>query len=310
MAQHQGTGRRAGASAAAALETESPEAPGLVLDQIRSAFETFGLNGHQARVLVALFRLGPASPAQLARLAGVHRTSAYPVLQELRARGLAQQVPGQSALWTSSGRDEVLDLLRTAHEERLREVTHRIEVTRQLLSRAIPDAGNHTVPYVQIISSASHARSLYDRLLAEAEEEVLVLNRPPYSNARDGARADRSFVEVFGRDEVNPVVLAALGRGVSIRVLYEAASWEDPEAGSFRAAMAAYHHAGVRGRVVDDLPMKLVTADRRATLFALADPVPREVGFPLNLLVEHGGYAAYQTDAFEHRWATARPCPE
>lgn len=304
----QGRGRRPGASAALALETENPEAPELVLEQIRSAFEAFGLNGHQARVLLALLRLGPAGPAQLGRLAGVHRTSAYPVLQELRARGLAQQVPGQSTMWTSPGRDEVLDLLRTAHEERLREVKSRIEVARDLLAQAIPDAGAQAVPYVQIISSAAHARSLYDRLLAEAEDEVLVLNRPPYSNARDRTKADRSHVEALGRDEVNPVVLGALERGVSIRVLYEASAWADPEAGSFRAAMGAYHRAGVKGRVVDELPMKLVTADRRATLFALADPVPREVGFPMNLLVEHDGYSAYQADAFEHRWATARRC--
>lgn len=306
----QASGTRTGASAAVALETESPDAPELVLDQVRSAFEGFGLNGHQARVLLALLRLGSAGPAQLARLAGVHRTSAYPVLQELRTRGLAQQVPGQSALWTSPGRDEVLNLLRIAHEERLREVKSRIEATRELLAEALPDTHAPAVPYVQIISSAAHARSLYDRLLSEAEHEVLVLNRPPYSNAVERNKADRSFVEASGRDEVNPVVLEALARGVSIRVLYEAASWEDPDAESFRTSMAAYHRAGVQGRVVDELPMKLVTADRRATLFALADPVLREVGFPMNLLVEHDGYAAFQADAFEHRWATARPCPE
>ena len=134
--------------------------------------------------------------------------------------------------------------------------------------------------------------------------EVLVLNRAPYSGAAEKAKADRSFVEALGRDEVNPAVLEALARGVSIRVLYEAASWEDPEAESFRASMAAYHRAGVQGRVVDELPMKMVTADRRATLFALADPVLREVGFPMNLLVEHEGYAAFVADAFEFRWAT------
>lgn len=292
-------------------EPEGPQhAPELVLDQIRSAFEAFGLNGHQARVLLALLRLGSASPAQLARLAEVHRTSAYPVLQELRARGLAQQVPGQSAVWTSPGADEVLNLLRTAHEERLREVKSRIEATRELLAQVVPDTQAPTVPYVQIISTAAHARTLYDRLLAEAEHEVLVLNRPPYSAAVERNKADRSFVESSGRDEVNPVVLDALARGVSIRVLYEASSWKDPEAESFRASMAAYHRAGVQGRLVDELPMKLVMADRRATLFALADPVMREVGFPMNLLVEHEGYAALQADAFEHRWASARPCPK
>lgn len=62
--------------------------------------------------------------------------------------------------------------------------------------------------------------------------------------------------------------------------------------------------------MVDELPVKMAMADRRAALFALADPVLREVGFPMNLRVEHAGYAAFQADAFAHRWATARPCPK
>lgn len=299
----------AAVSLEASLEAEGQDVPERVLDQIRSAFETFGLNGHQARVLLAVLRLGSASPAQLARLAGVHRTSAYPVLQELRMRGLAQQVPGETTLWTSPGAEEVLNLLRSAHEEQLREVKTRIASTRELLATAIPDTRASAVPYLQIISTAAHARSLYDRLLAQAEQEVLVLNRPPYSAATERNKNDRSFAEASGRDEVNTAVLDALDRGVSIRVLYEAASWEDPDAESFRSSMGAYHRAGVQGRVVDQLPMKLVMADRRVTLFALADPMLREVGFPMNLLVEHAGYAAYQADAFEQRWASARPCP-
>ena len=309
MGRGAGQAKRTGASAATALETASPDAPDAVLDRIRTSFESFGLNGHQARVLLALLRMGSGSPAQLARVAGVHRTSTYPVLQELRARGLAQQLAGESALWTSPGRDETLNLLRAYHEQRLREVKDRIETTRDLLAEVIPDSSAPTVPYVQLVASASRARAIYDRLISEAEKEVLVLNRPPFSGAVDRSRSERAAAETTGRDEVAPVVLDALRRAVSIRVLYEASSWDDRGAESFRAAMGTYHEAGVQGRIVDDLPMKMVLADRKTTLFAPADPVMREIGFPMNLLVEHEGYSAFQADAFDYRWERARPCP-
>ena len=285
---------------------EAGAAPDFVLEQVRNTFEELGLNGHQARVLLALLRLGTAGPAQLARLADIHRTSAYPVLQELRVRGLAQQVPDQPGQWTSLGVG-VLDRLLRDHEERLRRLTERVEATRAHVEAIVPASAPTAVPYIQIVATAPHAREVYDRLLATAEQEFLVLSRPPYSAALERSPADRESAEARAREEVNPAVLDALGRGVRIRVLYEGASWEDPAATAFRAAMGAYHAAGVEGRLVDELPMKLVIADRRAALFALADPVLREVGFPMNVLVEHAGYCSYQADAFDRRWAEARP---
>jgi sugar-specific transcriptional regulator TrmB len=291
-----------------ALPADASPAPAspVVLEQVRNTLEQLGLNGYQARVLLALMRLGSAGPAQLARVADIHRTSSYPVLQELRARGLVQQVPGQ-ALWTTPGADEVLRRLLSDNEERMQRLTERVESTRSELAKLLPADPTMSGPYMQIVATAVHARELYDRLLDEAHTEFLVLNRPPYSAAVERTADDRAASEAGGRDEVNPAVLAALERGVEIRVLYEAAQWNEPSAESFRAAMAAYHAAGVQGRITGELPMKLVISDREAALFALADPVLREVGFPMNLLVEHAGYCEFQAEAFDHRWATATP---
>ena len=284
------------------------DAPVARLDQVRNTFEELGLNGYQARVLLALLRVGSAGSAQLAHLADIHRTSVYPVLQELRLRGLVQQVAGQSGLWTTPGHDEVVRALMADNEERLRRVAERAEVARDELAKLVPAEPDATaVPYLQNVATAAQARDVYERLLAEARTEFLVLNRPPYSAAVDRSAAARAAAETKGRDEVNPAVIAALDRGVEIRVLYEAGAWHDPEAVSFREAMAAYHAAGVQGRAVDVLPMKVVISDRRLALFALADPVMREIGFPMNFLVEHAGYCEFQADAFDHRWESATP---
>ena len=278
-----------------------------LLVKIRDDFEEFGLNGYQARILLALLRVGSAAPPYLAQLAGVHRTSAYPVLEELRAKGVAQQLPGKAAVWTTLGPGEVLERLLAAQQDRLRAIERKMEETRRALDKVASHSPATPAPYLQLLSSATQARSIYDRLLAESEVEFLVLNRPPYSAATDPTRAERAARDAGGRDEVNPAVIEALRRGVAIRVLYQATQWDAADAGPFREAMGHYHAAGVQGRVVDELPMKLVVSDRRVALLALTDPVLPEVGFPANLHIEHAGYAAFQADAFEHRWATARP---
>lgn len=292
---------------------QGPAAPAsvsdLVLNRVRNDFEDLGLNGYQARVLVALLRVGSAPPPYLAQLANVHRTSAYPVLEELRSKGLAFQLPGKTAVWSTPGHDEVLARLLEAQEERVRALQEKQAETAAALARIVPDesSGQSSVPHIQVVSSAAQARSIYERLLAEAEDEFLVLNRPPYSVAADRTKRQRTATDATSRDEVNQGVLDALDRGVSFRVLYQAAQWDDPDAESFRSAMGVYHDAGVDGRVVDELPMKLVIADRQNSLLALADPVLPEVGFPTNLFIEHPGYAGYQAAAFDALWADARP---
>lgn len=299
--------RKAAASGAAQASPDTPAGVLTQLERLQRDFEEFGLNGYQARVLVSLLRLGSAGAAQLAQVAGVHRTSAYPVLQELRARGLAQQLPGESAMWTTPGYEAILGRLREDHVERFHSIESRIDEARELLAQVVPEGPAQSTPYVQLLSSAAQARGAYDRLLNEAEREFLVLNRPPYSEAAQAKRSERVETEALGRDEVNPAVLDALARGVSIRVLYEAPAWEDSSATSFREAMGRYHAAGVDGRLADRLPIKLALTDRHTALVALTDAVLPDVGFPTNLLIEHPGFAEFHADAFDCQWEHSIP---
>jgi sugar-specific transcriptional regulator TrmB len=265
---------------------------GPIPESLLHEFEQLDLSPYEARVLLALLRLGSANTAHLARHSGVPRTSTYQVLEELNRKGLAQRMSVEGpAVWASPGRDEVFDRLDAAQEERLRQHRARTANLRDVLARTFPEAPEAAGPYVHVIQGASQVSTIYERLLAEAQEELLVFNRPPYS---------------FPRDEVNDAVLDALRRGVKARALYQDPQWNDPEAEPFRRAMARYH-AAVEGRLVDDLPIKLALADRKLALLAMTDPVLPEVGFPTTLLVEHPGFAALQAEAFERLWATATP---
>lgn len=258
---------------------------------VQRDFEAFGLSGYEARVLVSLLRAGVATPAELARLSGVHRTSAYPVLEELAAKGLADVRAGKTAVWASPGTEEVLARLKAMEEERLKGLNDRLDQTRTALSRLVPDAPAAAIPNAQIVRGAAQVRRIYERLLREAHSEVLVFNRPPYT---------------WAPGRTNAVVLETLKRGVKARVVYQRVELEGPDADGFRDETTAYLKAGVKARVVDELPIKLVIVDRESVLFAMPDPFS-DSAFPTNLVVEHPGFVAMQVHGFEAVWNNAEP---
>lgn len=256
-------------------------------------FEQLGLSPYEARVLLALMRLGSANTAHLARVAQVPRTSTYQILEELNVKGLAQRVSVRGpAIWATPARSEVFDRIDANEEERLRDHRRRTLRLRELVEEQLPDESIGAGPYVHVVQGAHQVSSIYERIVGQAREELLVFNRPPYSE---------------GAEQVSPAVMSALRQGLTSKVLYERAQWEHENSAGFREAMAVYHRAGVEARLVDDLPLKLAIVDRKVALLAMADPVLPEIGFPTTLLVEHPGYAALQADAFEARWSTATP---
>lgn len=260
-------------------------------ETIRRNLEELGLNGYEARVLLALLEVGSASAPDLARLAGIHRTSVYPVLQELSARGLAQPLPGPKPVWASPGRDEVLERLKAPQEEHLRALASRIDQTRELLTEVAPPVSG-PLPYLHFIRGAAQTKATYNRFLKEATTEVLVCNRPPYS---------------WTPGQTNRAVLAMLARKVAVRALYDAAGLQSPEAAAFRREHEGYMAAGVEARVVDRLPIKLVVVDRRIAMVAMADSNAPDAGYPDVLHIDNPSYAEAHAAIFEHYWSIGWP---
>lgn len=278
---------------------QPPAGTGPLPEALCREFEELGLNPSEARVTLALLHLGTAKSTELAKVAAVPRTSIYQLIQTLQDKGLVLRVPGEGpALWATPGRDKVLDRLHTAlaaaQEARLQQHNQRTARVREMLAETVPESPPVALPYVHLLTCPLEVRQCHERLLTEAEFEVLVFNRPPYSTV---ART------------TNAAAMHCLARGVTMRVLYQAAQVEDPEASAFRASVELYQEAGVQGRVVDELPAKLLVVDRKVALLAMDDPFVVDAGFPVTLLIEHPGFTAVQVAGFENFWAGARPVP-
>lgn len=263
-----------------------------LLEGLQEDFEAFGLSGYEARVFLALLQLGSAPASELARVAGLGRTNVYPTIDALHAKGLAEAVPGKTGVWSAPDRDDALDRLFRREEQRLAELKMRQERARERLRALGPPRSTVPVPYVHSIRGAEDTKACFERLLTTARSEVVVFNRPPYS---------------WSPGQVNTIIFDTLARGIRIRSLYQAAQLAERDAEAFRAAHEEYHEAGVEARVVEELPIKLAVADRAAVLLAMADPIAPQVGFPTNLLVEHPGFAAFASAAFDQYWGRAVP---
>lgn len=287
----------AAASDDAGLRPEAEGAlPGPLPEALPRELAELGLSPYEARILLALLQLGSATTLQLARLSRVPRTSTYQVLEELSAKRLAERLPGGGpAVWASPGLDDVLERLDATQEERLRQHRSRSARVREMLVELLPESPSVALPYVHFLHGAVQVKRVYEQMLGEATCELVMFTRPPYT---------------WALGKPNPVVLETLTRGIRARVLYQASQWADPAAEAFRAEMQAYHDAGVEARLAEDLPIKLTVVDRRVTLIVMTDPVSVESGYPTTLHVEHPGFSAVQADAFEQRWAAARPLME
>ena len=252
--------------------------------------EDFRLTAREAKVLTALIQLGSASVSQLSRFVGIERANMYRVLEALGQRRLVVQATAPDRTWSTPGRDEVVEILLAEEDARHRSVRAQAEHARQVLAALAPEAPQAALPYIQLVSQASEVGRLYDRLLDEAESEILVCNKAPYGGSTMKLR---------------PSVVNALMRGVASRALYESYELDAAGAEALRQTRLVYHEVGVEGRVVDRLPIRLAVFDRRRVLLAMNDPLLPD-RFPTNLFVDHPDFAEFAVLSFEQMWSSAR----
>ena len=279
-----------------AAPTAAPTPTASAAEALTKQLEDLGLSPNEARVMLAMLRLGRASTTMLAGEAGVPRTTIYQVLDGLAARHLAERLPGADwpAVWTSPGREVVMDRLIAAEEERLASYRTAAARVRDRLAEVIPDEPTAPMPYVHLLHGATGVKRTYDQLLNEAAGELLMFTRGPFA---------------YRLGKPNQAVLDLLARGVRTRVLYQAVEWEHSSAEGYREEAAIYAQAGVESRLADSLPVKLVIVDRQVALVSMNDPTGLTADYPATLLVEHAGLAEVLADAFEQRWARSRPNP-
>ncbi|MFH9089109.1 LuxR family transcriptional regulator [Streptomyces sp. NPDC017673] len=141
--------------------------------------------------------------------------------------------------------------------------------------------GSAAAPATRTISGPEAVGDHYYRLKQAAQEEFSALGRPPFLLAPN-----------------EPMDEAAVGRGVRVRAVYAAASF-DTEAGW--QELGSLVSRGEEARIVPSLPIKLAIADRSAAMVSL-DLSP---GSAECLYTEAPPLLDALTEFFEHYWSAA-----
>ncbi|NUK23835.1 helix-turn-helix domain-containing protein [Streptomyces lunaelactis] len=223
---------------------------------------TLGLGKAEECAYEALLKERAAGAEELASLLGLPRERLDRALGHLVEHGLAlpaiegglpHPAAPAAAIRTLIHRRQAELHLRSAELERLRMSADQLAGRLMSGSPSAPEGGIEVVTGLRAIGERA------EYLLASAEHEVAILDRPPYVKGPHGDGGSRS--PALDID-------ALLDRGVEVRTVLDRDGLSYP--GRMRS-LTALAERGLRARVATGVPTKLIAVDRRITLLPPSD---------------------------------------
>ncbi|MFD8641906.1 LuxR family transcriptional regulator [Streptomyces zaomyceticus] len=264
------------------------------MEQARAQWRSLGLGDGELAVYEAL--LGPAqhdSRAALARSVGMTAHQVAAALAHLLERGFVHPAPAEARLPTAvSPATAIRNQIHLRRAQLLGASSDLETLTASVDRLAAEVLGRAAPPQRTGIETVSDGRAIADRvaaLLASAQSEVNLLDRPPYAaSASDGMPAPLAVTDL-------------VERGVRVRVVVDRAGLEFPGRARGLGELA---EQGVEIRVAPDLPTKLITVDRQVTLLPPTDAAdPTQAA----LVVNDALLGNALVPLFEEIWQRALP---
>ena len=159
-----------------------------------SLFRELGLTEYEARVYVALLRLGTGTAREIAETAGVPRTRIYDSVEALSERGLVDIQHASPKEFRPVSHETAMRQFQTEYEET-------IENLSDLLTDLEPAERQHEQTGVWAVTGRETVTERVLGFIAEAEEEVVYMG-----------------VEELLTDDIVAALAAAERRGVDIRL--------------------------------------------------------------------------------------------
>lgn len=258
--------------------------------ELVGALGELGLSRTESRLYVALAGTGRTTAAELARRAGVPRPKAYQALASLEGHGLVTSILGPVTHYVATPAEEGLPRLLEGLEEERRALARRESELAQRLAAVLPRASQEAPvaaggDYMEAISGRARLTETLERLVGEATEAVLLINRPPF---------------LIPRPRWNVAEIGALRRGVAVRAIYT------PDGVADRRRIAPLLAAGGQVRVLERVRMKLLICGPDRALISLRDAATGEQS-SLSTVVRHPDLVEPLRLLFEQHWSEATP---
>jgi DNA-binding CsgD family transcriptional regulator len=250
-----------------------------------------GLSEPQEQLYELLATASSRTEEELAKALGLSVEDVASGLVTLRGLGLAYADPGDGGTFSVAPVELSLDALVRARRDALDRAQ---TFGRDLAARAARTGSVHRPEQlVSVVVGHDAIGSLAQQLQRSATDEVLYLDRPPYYAPYAQAGTG-----------VNPEQQVSLQQGVRFRTVYDASLLDDA---AIVARMRREVSLGEEGRVLADLPLKLVVVDRTMAVVPLI--ADEEQGPPAALLVRPSVLVDSLVALFEALWKAATPLP-
>ncbi|SDM11275.1 Sugar-specific transcriptional regulator TrmB [Nonomuraea maritima] len=250
-------------------------------DDAPAVMEVVGITAFEERVYRAVLASPGITLQELVRRSQESSGRVQASLTRLRAKGLVTRLSGRSPRWTATNPGTALRSLARGvlgDLNRLADTADAMEAAFRAIGQD-PEGGGQ----FEVLAGPDELARWYVRLQQEAEEEVLIFDRPPYV-----------------LDYRNPLQGDRLREGVRYRTVYAPEAFQHPGALDELERMLS---SGEEARVLAGLPFKMVLIDRRQAIMPLhLDP-------PLNrsVLIRGSTMVVALAELFERLWAEAVP---
>ncbi|MFJ1757784.1 helix-turn-helix transcriptional regulator [Kitasatospora sp. NPDC088134] len=241
-----------------------------------------GLDEHAERLYTHLVGHGPADRAELAARCG---PLAVGSLELLQAAGLV--APDAEQRYTAAPPAVALEALLTGQRHALREAELTASMLTEAYRTATTGADRAHRDLVEVVAGRAAISHRVAQLQAGAERELLAL----VTGRHQVVAADETGAET-----------AAVARGVAYRVVLERRALDEP--GAARPLFEAMDRQQ-QIRVVENVPTKLIVADRELALVPLT--APSAATDPVALVVRAPALVAVLAVLFEQTWEWAHP---
>ncbi|MGX1544950.1 helix-turn-helix domain-containing protein [Streptomyces adustus] len=211
--------------------------------------EVLGLTAPQTQVYEHLVERQIGHPHQVAEELALEPDAVLEAMQRLNDLGLVAQDPKDSSLFSVIPPDLSLEALIRRKEgelQRIRLYTEGLTDRYRMAARR-----GQSDEIVDVIRGSREIGTCVDQLVCQARNQLEVLSRPPYLNGFSP-----------GREE-----LKALEGGLPTRVIYAKEALEQEGAAETLRTLGA---VGEQTRILPEVPVKLLMADRRLALVPLA----------------------------------------
>jgi sugar-specific transcriptional regulator TrmB len=248
------------------------------------ALGAVGLSEVQEQLYRLLIAGSGGSVVQIASQAGLPVDEVAAALEELQAKGFVNRSASRNPHYRPTPPMLVTEILVREREQRLQRA--RMEAAKLQEAFESSTAQDGFLSLVEVVTGRSAVVQRVMQLQAAAEQEIQVLDRPPY------ASTDRKVTD----SEVEH-----LQRGVRARVIYDTAALDLP---GQPAALRMLADEGEDARVLSGVPLKLMIADEHIAIVPLS---LKEAGVDGIVVMRASPLIVAMRTLFDSLWRMATP---